>query len=1261
MRLQTPGAVGEISGPSFGHRSVGGVTVLDGREVRNGGTVHRSSGAVDQTIYSNQLWPDARVPYEIDPEWLDDEAADRFRTVVGEGIAEWNDRTVIDLVPRAGEDDFVRFVPFFASMSHVGRTGGMQEIRIRQPPYKSSVIHEIGHAVGLHHEHQRRDRDRHLTPPNDTIPEYRRSYGCRVVDAPEFGFRPFGPYDHASAMHYGRGFLSDHLYFDTIPPGLLMGFLESNPLSAGDVDTVARLYGKAPVETVVDTHPTGLRLVVDGVATDAPAKFNWAPGSMHTVEATLTETDADRRLLFGRWSDDGERAHVVVADPDQTWLLASYIAQYPLAPAIAQGGRSEFHPTSPDDYYTVGSLLKIAAVPQPGYRFRVWGSINDRERNAGFPPIEGWGTNPANRVVGIGKVPENNDYWPFFTDEPVLTITSNAYASLIMMSKSQDSNGPWTPLPTHATRKTFAAYGVDQNEMWVSVPERISPWETDYCHRFKSWGDGGDRVRLLQFPDESRTLELEVLTDLPLYTWSTGPGTIATSPSPVDETPCPRPGGIIAHSSPYLPRYFAKGEQVTLTASPEETFVGWTQHAYGTEATVTVTMDDVRFAHAIFSDAPKLEPGVAQDVSVALGEQNQPSRSALSGHVLYVPPDASKLAVSANLPGAGPELMLLVNERRPPEMRDGVAVADFQVRLTGGSATVAIDRLSTPALVAGAYHVALAPSRVRGADPAQFAGTIQADVVYGMPIATVAPNALTFVSASGFYADAQSVRLTNTATAAQTYRIGTDRAWLSASPAEVRLGPGESIDIRVAVGSGLTDNTHRGELTIRKPSSATGIVVSVTHVYLNTDSMPAVSVDIRADAFGADTFRLGSTIVFEVAFDRSVSLTGKPRLIVLVGDKPRSAELVEVGATELRYFYQVRPEDLDAEGIRVFGLDLGSATISDADGNAVDVDFGSVARDLRRVRVDGGRPVRHTVALGDFNGDAKDDILIRDDGGVWHLFPMDGRRLVAGGGVVAGIFSNHDWTLQATGDFNGDGKDDILMRHDDGRWHYFAMDGRKVDAGSGSASIYSDLDWGFRGIGDFNGDGREDVLLRGHDGSWYYFPMDGRRNIAAERGRVPLTRNTEWRFEGIGDLNGDGNDDVLIRHEDGHWYYYGMVGRHALEDRRGRIALPRDAEWSLVGLGDLNGDGTDDVVLRHAEGRWQYYAVRDGDVQSQQSQGVELPFTLDLNWRPTGIGDLNGDGNDDVLTLYPTGRWHYHPMDGGRVIGNQAGDFSLPL
>ena len=55
--------------------------------------------------------------------------------------------------------------------------------------------------------------------------------------------------------------------------------------------------------------------------------------------------------------------------------------------------------------------------------------------------------------------------------------------------------------------------------------------------------------------------------------------------------------------------------------------------------------------------------------------------------------------------------------------------------------------------------------------------------------------------------------------------------------------------------------------------------------------------------------------------------------------------------------------------------------------------------------------------------------------------------------------------------------------------------------------------------------------------------MNGRFHIRAQRGTANLTTNLDWRVAGIGDLNGDGRDDVLLRHVNGSWHYYPMNGR----------------------------------------------------------------------------------------------------------------------
>ena len=265
------------------------------------------------------------------------------------------------------------------------------------------------------------------------------------------------------------------------------------------------------------------------------------------------------------------------------------------------------------------------------------------------------------------------------------------------------------------------------------------------------------------------------------------------------------------------------------------------------------------------------------------------------------------------------------------------------------------------------------------------------------------------------------------------------------------------------------------------------------------------------------------------------------------------------------------------------------------------------------------KPAVSAAGVGDFDGDGKDDLLVRRPNGGWRYYRMDGRRSLAGGGGVA-LPSGRAWQVEGIGDFNGDGKDDVLMKRVHGEWHiwphyaqyedswrYYAMDGRTV-LGEGSPADLSTesptATW-VAGVGDFNGDGRDDALLRRIDGTWHYFPFygraDGEVGVFSGHGPVALTDDLAWTVAGVADFNGDGKDDLLLRHEDGRWRYQPMNGGELLEEGAGRPDLPADPEVWLAGEGDMNGDGRADVLTRRGHGAWHYWPAR-------QHSETETPF-----------------------------------------------------
>ncbi len=203
-------------------------------------------------------WHDGIVPFQFASNLTD--ATTRARSL--QAIEHWNSNSSIRLVERTSNnkdsfEDYLEFTKSSGCASYVGRLGGRQEIWVSDTCSSGSMVHEIGHALGLLHEHTRNDRDQYIMVNYDNIAEGR----VHNFAIPTANDKDYGEYDYASIMHYGAYFFSTN-GSPTISPynditGINMG--QRNALSQGDLDAIDSIYSTDLALKVVAPDSVGVQ------------------------------------------------------------------------------------------------------------------------------------------------------------------------------------------------------------------------------------------------------------------------------------------------------------------------------------------------------------------------------------------------------------------------------------------------------------------------------------------------------------------------------------------------------------------------------------------------------------------------------------------------------------------------------------------------------------------------------------------------------------------------------------------------------------------------------------------------------------------------------------------------------------------------------------------------------------------------------------------------------------------------------------------
>lgn len=158
-----PGQSGEVVEVTLNGETVS-VEVIEGQYVFEGDMMLPPDTRGAATPLATLRWPNSVVYYKID-EMLPH--PERVRSA----ISEFEEKTNLVFIERSVQTNYIEFVSdaLGGCWSYVGMVGGKQQLGLSETATKGMIIHEIGHAVGLYHEHSRKGRDAYVTIVEENI------------------------------------------------------------------------------------------------------------------------------------------------------------------------------------------------------------------------------------------------------------------------------------------------------------------------------------------------------------------------------------------------------------------------------------------------------------------------------------------------------------------------------------------------------------------------------------------------------------------------------------------------------------------------------------------------------------------------------------------------------------------------------------------------------------------------------------------------------------------------------------------------------------------------------------------------------------------------------------------------------------------------------------------------------------------------------------------------------------------------------------
>ena len=582
-----------------------------GKAIFQGDIVLETVQAIDPQVappsygidYAQYLWPKVGNQYQI-PYVIASGSGNLAN--LNTAITQFNNTfSNIQWVARTSETDYVNF--YFNPNDYsaeceatVGRAGGEQQVGgsggSTNPCAVATILHEMGHTIGLWHEQSRADRNTYISVNYNNLIKGSISNFNQIYDnAQTFGTL----FDYASIMEYPAFSFSRNggPAIESVPAGIPLS--NQSGYTATDIDGLERLYGSAPAAVTVTSNPPGLQVIVDGATVSTPQIFDWPLFSTHTLNVASGVQSQSGNIVnstqpttfyytYGRWNDSISASHSITVlpgngepstpatSPAVTTYSADFVQLVPYAATVYPTGAGGVTPSpSPQSYsgsslvfYTARQQITLTANPSAGQNFYEF-------NNAPFWLPGGLGANPKTFYVPDTGLTVNTT--AEFSPNAVYTVNvaPNPFSSNLYIY----ADGGFSYAP-----KNFSLF---YDPSWTSgsthtlgVDTPVYPYSSNSRYAFDNWSDGTTTTTdsvILPSTSTSYTANLTPQFYVTDYVNESCAGSINVNPS-----------------SPTGDGFYPSGDVLTFSETPNSgwLFTGWQYDLSGSSSSQPLTVSD---------------------------------------------------------------------------------------------------------------------------------------------------------------------------------------------------------------------------------------------------------------------------------------------------------------------------------------------------------------------------------------------------------------------------------------------------------------------------------------------------------------------------------------------------------------------------------------------------------------------------------------------------------------------------------------------